>query len=636
MARRRLGISAKTIGFNVVLLVVTVVLQLMLTNRISRAIASAKEQGRRIDRLNELNVIANKLAETRYWLSDVALTWDMSSIDKAKSAQKVLNAGFKSLSGVDPAAVSTTEKKIEALFDTTINAVTFFATGDKDGGAKMIKNARVINEDIDRMIAGIVASGTTKSGTAQASVGPPAPGTVAEINDANPTDQIVDTISAIQSVAAVSASITAFGLLLFCFVSQRSVVTPIREALKHLLEISKANFSASRSLAESSENLLNTTQDQAAAIEESVAAMTELKSMVSRTAESAQGTRESSDRVAMKTQSGLEAMGRMVTHMDVMDGAVADVINSMNDMERKTNQQLGSVAGIVDDVAEKAAIINNIVLKTQLLSFNASIEAARAGQHGRGFAVVAQEVGALSRIIGKAAQGINELVLKSKVDIKSVIDDMQQQISHSKTSVQKSKAIAKEAVAATHSSNEIFEAIALEMRDVKSKVAFVTDATIEQSKGLDQISLSMSDLQRATDKNSAASDKNRHLSDKLKQESDRLQSLGVAMGVLVEGSVNLRGMGRQVVTFVTPKASSLMDDLMKNAAPGEATAHSSEQVFESPTSPVLSAVATEDSAVNETIGEDVVTSLIQKIKTRGVPQDVKSSSEVDEHEKRSA
>jgi hypothetical protein len=174
------------------------------------------------------------------------------------------------------------------------------------------------------------------------------------------------------------------------------------------------------------------------------------------------------------------------------------------------------------------------------------------------------------------------------------------------------------------------------MRDVKSKVAFVTDATIEQSKGLDQISLSMSDLQRATDKNSAASDKNRHLSDKLKQESDRLQSLGVAMGVLVEGSVNLRGMGRQVVTFVTPKASSLMDDLMKNAAPGEATAHSSEQVFESPTSPVLSAVATEDSAVNETIGEDVVTSLIQKIKTRGVPQDVKSSSEVDEHEKRSA
>src|SRR6056297_538175 len=61
---------------------------------------------------------------------------------------------------------------------------------------------------------------------------------------------------------------------------------------------------------------------------------------------------------------------------------------------------LEDIKGIVEQIKKKTAVINDIVFETQLTSFNASIEAARAGQHGKGFAVVAEEVGKLARLSG--------------------------------------------------------------------------------------------------------------------------------------------------------------------------------------------------------------------------------------------
>ena len=62
-----------------------------------------------------------------------------------------------------------------------------------------------------------------------------------------------------------------------------------------------------------------------------------------------------------------------------------------------------------DSITSIVAMIEEIARKTNLLSLNASIEAARAGVHGRGFAVVAEEIRLLSRQSGEAASRIGEL-----------------------------------------------------------------------------------------------------------------------------------------------------------------------------------------------------------------------------------
>jgi len=63
-------------------------------------------------------------------------------------------------------------------------------------------------------------------------------------------------------------------------------------------------------------------------------------------------------------------------------------------------QQIGSIVGVIESIAAG----------TNLLALNASIEAARAGQHGRGFAVVAGEVRRLSERTAQATRQVADLV----------------------------------------------------------------------------------------------------------------------------------------------------------------------------------------------------------------------------------
>ena len=82
--------------------------------------------------------------------------------------------------------------------------------------------------------------------------------------------------------------------------------------------------------------------------------------------------------------------------------SIASSFSGMGDAVKELGERTDSITSIV-------AMIEEIARKTNLLSLNASIEAARAGAHGRGFAVVAEEIRLLSRQSGEAASRIGKL-----------------------------------------------------------------------------------------------------------------------------------------------------------------------------------------------------------------------------------
>ncbi len=158
-----------------------------------------------------------------------------------------------------------------------------------------------------------------------------------------------------------------------------------------------------------SSGLSSQTQQQAAAIQETSAAVIEISATVSRSAEGA----KQSEVLAQASQADVLAGKKsIVSLVDGLDD-LKDGNKNLFDQITTTTDRMDSLVKIIQNIESKTKVIDEIVFQTKLLSFNASVEAARAGAAGKGFAVVAEEVGNLARMSGAASKEIATMLIAS-------------------------------------------------------------------------------------------------------------------------------------------------------------------------------------------------------------------------------
>ncbi len=87
-------------------------------------------------------------------------------------------------------------------------------------------------------------------------------------------------------------------------------------------------------------------------------------------------------------------------------------------------QHIASLSEQVAIIKSALKDVQNISMQVKLLSFNASIEAARAGAAGKGFAVVASEIGKLSKSTDTAVSNIEESIRQMNTLLQNTVSDM--------------------------------------------------------------------------------------------------------------------------------------------------------------------------------------------------------------------
>lgn len=99
----------------------------------------------------------------------------------------------------------------------------------------------------------------------------------------------------------------------------------------------------------------------------------------------------------------------------------ASLVENIDGLMQSIQQSLKEI----DKTDGVVKVLNNISMQTKLLGFNASIEAARAGQHGAGFAIIAQEIRELTASSEKEFDNIESIVGVIKQDILAINNEMQ-------------------------------------------------------------------------------------------------------------------------------------------------------------------------------------------------------------------
>jgi methyl-accepting chemotaxis protein len=210
---------------------------------------------------------------------------------------------------------------------------------------------------------------------------------------------------------------------------------------------------ASREISAGNVDLSSRTELQASSLEKTASAMEELTSTVKQNADNA---REANQLAA--TASDVARKGGAV---------VSQVVGTMGEI----NSSAGKIADII-------GVIDGIAFQTNILALNAAVEAARAGEQGRGFAVVASEVRSLAQRSAAAAK-----------EIKTLIGDSVEKIGRG------SKLVGE----AGTTMEEVVDSVK-RVTDIMSDIAA---ASAEQSAGIEQVNLSIIEMDGMTQQNAA-------------------------------------------------------------------------------------------------------------------------------------
>ena len=313
----------------------------------------------------------------------------------------------------------------------------------------------------------------------------------------------------------------------------------ISEIATHMDDLSGAIEVTSSSISEMTSSIKEITlsiETLHSATDSTATSLLQMEDSVQQVELNAQKSHELSENATQEAQKGKDSVHETISGMQEIESSFQEVQEIISNLAQKS-ESIGNIVKVIEGVAEQI----------DLLSLNAAIIAAQAGEHGKGFSVVAEEVKSLA-----------ERTAMSTREIESLIKDVQEKTDRAVNATSLGSEKVKKGVYLSNEAGKVLESIIKSSHLSSEMVGKIVRATEKQSKGIEDANQAMAQIKEMVQQINRSTQEQGNASVEITKAVENMRVLGHE----VKRSTREQSKGSHLIAEAIEKITNMISQIL--------------------------------------------------------------------------